>query len=246
MIPLIDSLQRILATGLVAGLYLLPAALGGLVTGLDVELETVTNPERMAAFVLELPKGASIPMLLEDEEPEPEKKPEKKAQPSTDKTRLTAPGGVPIATGEPEQLRKAERKERGKARGEGEHKGRKQQCMASTGQVTSTGADSYRIERAMLDYYFGHTDDAAKLGSAAWYRDESGDISGIRLRSVRCGSPVEEAGLKRGDITKAANGKRVDSLAGVIALWWQLRSKDDVKLIVIRDGQRKRLSYSLV
>jgi hypothetical protein len=242
MIPLIDSLQRILATGLVAGLYLLPAALGGLATTLDIELETVTSPERMAAFVLDLPAGASIPMLLPEEEPEPEKK----AQPTTDKTKLTAPGGVPIAMGEPKQIRKAERKDRGRSRGEGEVEGRKRQCMASTGQITSTGGDSYQIERALLDYYMGNTDAAAKLGNAAWYRDDSGDIAGIRVRSVRCGSPVEEAGLKRGDIIKAANGKRVDSMAGVVALWWQLRSKDSVKLIVIRDGQRRRLNYTLV
>ncbi len=245
MRPLIDSLQRITATALVAGLYLLPAALGGIAGKLDATVDAVTSPERVAAYIMEIPALAEAPAAEEEPAPEKEKEPEPaKRAPSDDM--LAMEGGVPTASEAAKKVAESQRTSKGKNKGEGSKKGRRQQCMASTGQVTSTGGNSYQIERALLDYYFGHTAEAEKLGSAAWYRDDDGDIAGIRIRRVRCGSPVEEAGLKQGDIIRAANGKKVDSLAGVVALWWQLRSKDNVKLVITRDGQRKRLRYSLV
>jgi hypothetical protein len=241
MLALIDSLQRIAATVLVAGLYLLPATLGGLMDQLDVDLEAVTSPERVASFVLDLPAGASIPMLVEDD-PLLEAVPR---APKPEPDRLGVKGGVPIASRQVATRASSKPSSKERARGQGKAK-QQERCMASTGQVSATGGSSYRVERALLDYYFGHTDEAAKLGSAAWYRDEGGDIEGIRVRRVRCGSPVEEAGIKQGDIIRTANGKRVDSMAGVIALWWQLRTKDRLELRIIRDGHRKRLVYSLV
>ncbi len=243
MIPLIDTMQRLLATALVAGLYLLPATLGGLMTQLNVDVSAVASPERVAAFILELPPSASVPMLAQDKPELPADKAEPpRRQPSDDM--LAVSGGGPTASATAKQSRSAQHKQAAKS--QGQRGGRKAQCMASSGQITAVGGDRYQVDRALLDYYFGHTDAAAKIGSAAWYRDDDGDIGGVRVRQVRCGGPLEEAGLRRGDIIRTANGKRVDSMTGVIALWWQLRSKDSVKLIITRDGQRKRLSYSLV
>lgn len=241
MIPVLDSLQRIAATVMVAGLYLLPATLGGLVSDMDVELEAIATPERVASYILELPALASAASPA-SEEPEAEPKPQ---LPERKDDVLGVEGGVPIASREPARHTSTKTAAKSRARGKGKDR-RQQRCMASTGQVTATGANRYQVERAMLDYYIGHTDEAAQLGSAAWHRDASGDISGISVRRVRCGSPVEEAGLKQGDIIRSANGKQVDSMAGVIALWWQLRTKDSVKLVVLREGKRKRLIYSLV
>jgi len=244
MIPVIDTLQRITATALVAGFYLLPAALGGIMTDIEVELEAVTSPQRVAAYILELPAAASIPMLAQEEAEKKAEDNPKRTAPKDDM--LAVNSGVPTATAAAKQSRLQQRRQNSTANSDNKRKGRKNQCMASSGQVTSTGNNRYQVERALLDHYFGNTDAAAKLGSATWYREDDGDIAGIRLRNVRCGSPIEEAGLKRGDIIRAANGKKVDSMAGVIALWWQLRSKDSVKLVITRDGQRKRLNYSLV
>jgi hypothetical protein len=245
MIPLLDGLQRITATLLVAGLYLLPASLGGLMSELDVDLATVASPERVASFVLQLPQGATIPMLApaEPETPEAEKTPSPRA-PADDM--LAAPSGASSASAVVKEARGERRGEQRRGKGEGQTRGRGGRCMAPSGQITATGADQYQVERALLDYYFGDSEAAESIGSATWYRDERGDIAGVRIRRVRCGGPLEEAGLRQGDIIRSANGKRVDSLAGVIALWWQLRSKDSVKLQITRDGQRQRLRYTLV
>lgn len=243
MIPIIDILQRITATTLVASLYLLPATLGGLMSSFDVDLQTTASPERVAAYIMEIPSNITLPGLDEPEADKAEAKPERLA-PSDDM--LAVEGGAPTASAAAKQVRSEQRKRNNKANTGSKRKGRKNQCMASSGQITAQGGNRYQVERALLDYYFGHTDAAAKIGSASWYRNDDGDIGGVRVRQVRCGGPLEEAGLKRGDIIRSANGKRVDSMAGVIALWWQLRSKDSVKLIITRDGQRKRLSYSLV
>lgn len=243
MFPLLDGLQRVVATLLVAGLYLLPATLGGLMNQIEVDLDTVPSPERIASFVLELPAAVALPVLAEPTTTEAAPTP----QPTPRDDLLAQTVDLPMAAAAAPTTTSA-RKTKGErsGRGEGQSRGRQERCMASTGQVTATGADSWRIERAMLDHYFRDTDAAARLGSAAWSRDARGDIDGIRLQRVRCGSPIDEAGLQKGDVIRSANGKRIDSMAGVIALWWQLRSKDSVKLVVIRDGQRRRLSYSLV
>jgi len=239
MRPLINGLQRILAFILVGGMYLVPATLGGLMGELEAELETVATPERAAAFILSLPPVASG----QDGEDEPEE-PHEPVRPSMEKDRLSSANGTPVTSTEPAPATAA--KKPGRKRGKKKGKKRGQRCMASSGQVTELDENHYRIERDLLDHYFGDTDEAAKLGSASWYRDEDGDIEGVRVRRVRCGSPVEEAGLRKGDIIRAANGKRVDSLVGVISLWWQLRRKDTVRLTITRDGRRKRIRYSLV
>jgi membrane-associated protease RseP (regulator of RpoE activity) len=237
MIPLIDTFQRIAATVLVASLYILPASMGSLMGQLEAEVSTVATPERFASYVMSLPAVASAPAQAEPKKPEPREQ---------RNDVLGVEGGVPISSNH-EQTRSSESSSSKKTKNRGKGKGnRKARCMASTGQITATGGNKYRVERALLDYYFGHTDEASRVGSATWYREDDGDIAGIRVVRVRCGGPVEEAGLKRGDIIRTANGKKVDSMAGVIALWWQLRTKDSVKLVITREGRRKRLVYSLV
>jgi hypothetical protein len=244
MRSLIDGLQRILATALVAGIYILPASLGGLMTQLDIDLETVVSPERVASFVLDLPAGATIPMLAPDkpEVEEPAPQPQRELR----RDMLARPGGVPSSVNDQPRQAAGTKAAKARRKGSGERKGRQAQCMASSGQITATGGDRYQVERALLDHYFRDTEAAARIGSATWSRSADGEIDGIQIRRVRCGGPLEEAGLAQGDIIRSANGKRVDSMAGVIALWWQMRSKDSVKLVITRDGQRKRLRYSLV
>ncbi len=243
MRPLINGMQRILATILVGALYVLPAAMGGLVDQIEAELDTVEAPERAAAFIMSLPavaKGVLEENELADESKEPSPQP-----PPEDL--LSSTNGTPIASTKSRAIsasnsgRKSGRKSTKRS-----NKRNRQQCMASSGQVSQLDSNHYRVERTLLDYYFGDTEAAAKLGSANWHRDSDGDIDGIRLRRVRCGSPIEEAGLRKGDIIREANGKDVDSLAGVLSLWWQLRRKDTVRLTITRDGQRKRIRYSLV
>jgi S1-C subfamily serine protease len=123
---------------------------------------------------------------------------------------------------------------------------RRAECMASTGEVRAVGPDRYRVERDMLDRYLRDAEAAEKLGSATWHEDASGDVDGIRVLRVRCGSPLAEAGLARGDVVKSASGRDLDSMAGLLALWWRLRTEDIVTLEVVRAGQRRTLTYELV
>ncbi|MFH1470105.1 MAG: PDZ domain-containing protein [Pseudomonadota bacterium] len=128
----------------------------------------------------------------------------------------------------------------------GRRRGRQEACMASTGEVRALGGGSYEVQRAMLDRYLRDTEAAEGLGSAAWHKDRQGKVDGIRVLRVRCGSPLAEAGLAKGDIVRSANGRSLDSLAGMVALWWQLRTKDRVTLELTRGGERRTLTYRLV
>jgi S1-C subfamily serine protease len=128
----------------------------------------------------------------------------------------------------------------------GHSRGKREACMASTGEVRALGGGMYQMRRSMLDRYLRDEDAAASLGNAAWHKDRAGQVDGIRVLRVRCGSPLADAGLLRGDVVRSANGHQLDSMAGMLALWWQLRTKDQVVLEVTRGGERRTLTYRLV
>jgi serine protease Do len=59
------------------------------------------------------------------------------------------------------------------------------------------------FERSML---FGHADDRPMIGVTTASESERGDTLGLRIESVREGSPADKAGIKAGDRLQAANG----------------------------------------
>jgi S1-C subfamily serine protease len=125
-------------------------------------------------------------------------------------------------------------------------RGSRTTCMASTGEVQALGGGTYQVQRSMLDRYLRDEDAAASLGSAAWHKNHGGAVDGIRVLRVRCGSPLADAGLMKGDVVRSANGHALDSMAGMLALWWQLRTKDEVVLEVTHGGARRTMTYRLV
>ncbi len=242
------GLQRSIAFFAAATLYVLPFALAGWSAGRELKLETSVAPVRIASFALSVPDADPAPEPVEveaEEVSEPAASPVAVAEPvSADVKAVPKPESVQPPE-EPSTEKELAQTGRGKEKAKSEKK-KGARCMASSGQVKQLGTRRFEVRRSLLDHYFRNLDLAARIGSAAWQRDEEGDIVGIRVSRVRCGGPLEEAGLQRGDVIRSFNGRTVDALADAIALWWQLRRKDSLRVVIIRDGRRQRLRYDLV
>jgi hypothetical protein len=82
--------------------------------------------------------------------------------------------------------------------------------------------------------YFGSVPDMA-----------AGDAPGLRLTSVRPGSPADKAGLHGGDVIVAFDGQPVKDLYSYSAALYAHKPGDTVAIVVLRDGARLTLTATL-
>jgi len=82
------------------------------------------------------------------------------------------------------------------------------------------------------------------LGIVADERGEKG--RGVRILTVRAGSPAEKAGLAPGDLLTMIDRRRVTSLADMTDILGKTRPGDRVGLTVERDGARVSMIASLI
>lgn len=68
---------------------------------------------------------------------------------------------------------------------------------------------------------------------------------GIYVLSVLKGSPAEKAGLKKGDVITAINGKSVASVADINGIKVQLKAGDVIKVQIYRNGDQHEVSLTL-
>jgi serine protease DegQ len=77
-----------------------------------------------------------------------------------------------------------------------------------------------------------------RLGIIPEYTD---DNNGVLLQGVSPGSPAEKAGLKAGDRIIAINGKRVENIEQLMALYGELEPGKAAELTILRNGQELKV-----
>jgi aminopeptidase YwaD len=77
-----------------------------------------------------------------------------------------------------------------------------------------------------------------RLGIIPEYTD---DGKGVLLQGVSPGSPAEKAGLKAGDRIIAINGKRVENIEQMMALYGELEPGKAAELTILRDGHELKV-----
>jgi hypothetical protein len=123
---------------------------------------------------------------------------------------------------------------------------RKRSCIEGDNpDIDEVGAGQYRVARALVDYYTDDLKEAARLASVAWHEDERGKVDGFRIRHIRCGSVLYEAGLRNGDVVHQVNGKPVRNIAQALVAYRKLRKKRRLWLDVTRKGEAVGLRYKL-
>ncbi|MCF6341280.1 MAG: PDZ domain-containing protein, partial [Bacteroidales bacterium] len=85
----------------------------------------------------------------------------------------------------------------------------------------------------------------ARRASTGTIPDFAYQGAGIRIGSVKSGSPAELAGLQKGDIITAFDGTQVANLREYSEVLKKYRPGDVVKLGILRDGREKTVSLTL-
>jgi putative serine protease PepD len=75
--------------------------------------------------------------------------------------------------------------------------------------------------------------------------DASGSVTGALVVSVQSGSPADKAGLERGDVVTAVDGKPVTGPDDLVAKIRGSNPGDKVSITVDRDGDSKTISVTL-
>jgi general secretion pathway protein C len=105
--------------------------------------------------------------------------------------------------------------------------------------VRKTGTHSYEVRRAAVDGLGGLTPPWPR--AVPELRD--GQPIGIRLLSVRSGSPVTAFGLLNGDLLLQVNGRSLATPDDALAAYTALRSADHIWLLIERGGRPIRIDY---
>jgi S1-C subfamily serine protease len=70
-------------------------------------------------------------------------------------------------------------------------------------------------------------------------------VDGYRLSAIRRGSPLDELGIRNGDIVHDVNGQKVDSVAGVLEAQARIRRAERLEIGITRRNEPMVLQYTV-
>ena len=126
-----------------------------------------------------------------------------------------------------------------------QRKGRKRRCIEPDPRIERKGEGRWSIDRDLVDTYTGDLKAAASLAWVGWHRDGEGEIAGFKVKRIRCGSVLHQAGFRNGDIITAINGRPVTTIPQALSAYRKLRKKRTLDVDLERRGASRRLRYRL-
>ena len=139
------------------------------------------------------------------------------------------------------QTKKSSRKQRIKSRS-----GKKRNCTVANPDIRKINSRSYVLPKRLLRHYSRNWGEASKLAYLGWSKDRQGSVRGVKIRHISCDSPLPYAGLERGDVVLAVNGKSITSNAKLMKLYPLLFRWRTIELTVLRDGRPMKIHYQVV
>lgn len=216
-----------------------------------------TAPEREVVFAADVSVLLEA-MAAEDATPEPEllpaAEPSETAAPAAPLSE-PAPIATPAVEGPPRSVARPARRviaERHRIRrdtaqadaAQGTSK-KNRSCEESTDAITELEPNRYMVDRALIDHYTGDMQEAMSLASVYWYREE-GEIVGFKVRRIKCGSVLHQAGFRNGDIIRSINGRQVTTIPQALLAYRKLRRKRKLEVVLTRrSGDTVSLRYKL-
>jgi len=88
-------------------------------------------------------------------------------------------------------------------------------------------------------------DALARSARAVPHRDQADDIDGFRLSAIRSGSPLEQLGLKNGDIVHAVEGFSLTNVDEAMHAYEAVQDADRLTLAISRRLERMELTVDL-
>ena len=122
---------------------------------------------------------------------------------------------------------------------------KKQRCAEPTEDIVQLSENEYSITRELVMDYASDLERASRLAYVDWYENDKGKVDGFQVRHIRCGTVLDQAGLKNGDVIREVNGKAVKSIMTAWGAWRKVKKKDVVRVQVMRKGQRFEIRYHI-
>ena len=113
------------------------------------------------------------------------------------------------------------------------------------GDVQTTGSNEFTLTRDVINKYTKDLPAMLQQARAVPVLKAGGQIDGFRIVDYAADSIYEKLGLKRGDVIKGVNGDPVDSPAKGMALYSSLKSADEIKLELERNGRLETFTYRI-
>ena len=130
---------------------------------------------------------------------------------------------------------------RNKSRGK-----KKRNCTVPNPNIQKINARSYILPKKLIRHYSRNWNEASALAYLGWSKDRTGSVQGIKIRHISCDSPLPYAGLKKGDVVLAVNGKSITSNAKLMKLYPRLFRWRTIELTVLRNGRPLKIQYQVV
>jgi hypothetical protein len=123
---------------------------------------------------------------------------------------------------------------------------RKKRCEEPSEHIRMVDEGTFEIARSLVDLYVGDLEKAQSLAYVAWHRDEEGKIDGFRIRRIKCGNVLDQAGFRNGDVVHSVNGKKIRTVFGAIAAYRRLKNKEHLKVDVTSEqGEGRQMKYRI-
>jgi type II secretory pathway component PulC len=107
---------------------------------------------------------------------------------------------------------------------------------------------SVDLAKGSVDHYLGNLPDVlASALAAPRLRDSPGgvkSVDGYEIGGVKEAGVVEQLGLKNGDVVLEVNGQPLDGLPTIMRLLGQIQAMQQVKVTVLRKGQKVTLVFN--
>jgi len=116
-------------------------------------------------------------------------------------------------------------------------------CEPSTDQITKHDAHTWLVEREFIDEYAKIKRMKTLVGWVDRHRDDTGDVDGVVLGGIACGSPLHLAGIRSGDVVHDVNGHEVTSIGGALKAYGKLKKARVLEVNLTRGGRPVRVTY---
>ncbi|SFV71186.1 General secretion pathway protein C [hydrothermal vent metagenome] len=111
------------------------------------------------------------------------------------------------------------------------------------GEVVNEGGTKI-IDRSLLEHYATNMDDIYKNIGITELKDGK-KLSGFKINFIRKDSPFAKLGIRRNDTIKSINGQKMTSYNAGFAVYKDIKSADNLTLVIIRNNEEMELEYEI-
>ena len=121
----------------------------------------------------------------------------------------------------------------------------KNQCKQGSSPFKKTATNKYRLSKKTFLSYARDWMKARSLASLAWKVNKKGSVIGIKITGLRCKSPLQQSGVKRGDVITHIAGVKVTNNRKAFKAYAQSMKHKVIQIKILRRGQEMKINYYL-